>query len=632
MRMIRALALVALLTLAGCATVRGPTAQQQAQSARAATLARQGQFDQAAQAYMQLAAQNAGSSNVFRLRAAEAWRDEGNLAQTRQVLAATDRSQLSPRDQRIYDLLQAQIALNQGDFTRALALTSGPVDMLSPDLQQRTLELRAQAQAASGQYYPAARTRQQMDDQLQGMDQAQNEREIVQLLGQVGADELKQRQQAQAADSPMQPWIRRALGQLGVAVALNTPVANQPVGTLLPGQSQGQGYLDPGKVALLLPTTGSLAHAGALIREGFFASYFNDTSGDGSHARVQVYDTGGTPQQSVAAYQQAVADGARRVIGPLTREDVRAVISQTALPVPVLALNHPSVGTVPPLNVNEFGLMPETEGAEVAQHMLAQGLTRAVIVVSSEDFAQRASQAFTRHFTAGGGQIVASLTLDPSVINYSDPIKTIAPPPAPKDIATNPQAATRYLRQIATREQGSGIFLSMRPPQARLVMPQLRLAQLRQPVFATSHVYDGYDNPDSDRDLDGVSFCDAPWLFDAQPGLPSRSAIASQLPATNGSGARLFAFGMDAWTLTPYLDWLRTHPGSYVPGATGQLVEDDFGRIERVLIWAQFNDGIARPISGSLDLGTPTDQNPAALSPGSAPASAAGAAPATQGH
>ncbi|MDA3914900.1 penicillin-binding protein activator [Oleiagrimonas sp.] len=633
MRMIRALGLLALMTLAGCATVSGPASPQNKASTHAAALAQQGQFDQAAQAYMQLAAQHPQSRDYYRLRAAETWREEGNLNQVTQVLAQINRSNLSPHDQHIVDLLQAQISLNKGDYARALALTSGSVDALSPNIQQRTLELRAQAQAASGMYYPAAMTRQQMDDQLQGMDKAQNEREIVQLLGQLGVNDLKQRRSTLAADSPMQTWIQRALGQLGVAVALDMPPANQPVGTLMPGQAQGQGWQNPGSVALLLPMTGSLGNATRLIREGFFASYFNDHAGEGQRPPVKVYDSGGTPQQAIAAYQQAVAAGAKLVIGPLTREDVRAVITQASLPVPVLALNHPDINTVPPPNVNEFGLMPETEGAEAAQRMLAQGLTRADVVVSSEDFAQRASQAFIRHFTAGGGQIIGNLTLDPSVINYAAQISTIAPAPPPKNIDTDKKAAAKYVKGLAAQQAGSGIFISMRPPQARMVLPQLRLAQLKQPVFATSHVYDGYDNPDSDRDLDGVTFCDIPWLFDTQPGLPSRNAIANLLPRTSGSGARLFAFGMDAWTLAPYLDWLRTHPGSYVPGATGQLVEDDFGRIQRNLTWATFKNGLARPVSGSLDLSAPIDQPMQPTQPAAAASSAgAGTPAAVQGH
>ena len=220
--------------------------------------------------------------------------------------------------------------------------------------------------------------------------------------------------------------------------------------------------------------------------------------------------------------------------------------------------------------------------------------------------------------------------LDPSVVDYSDQIQSHRPaaPAQGQGLNTDKNAAAAYLKSIADFEKGSGIFLSMRPEQARLTLPQLRLAQLKQPVFATSLVYDGYDNPDADRDLDGVMFCDAPWLFDAQPGLPHAHDIAKLLPATARSGARLFAFGMDAWSLAPYLGWLRTHPGSYVPGATGQLVEDDFGRIRRVLTWARFKDGIAHPVSGSLDLGTPgpspnppTDPSAPNGNPATAPAS-----------
>lgn len=608
MRKIRALGLLALIMLAGCATVSGPTAQQQAQSGGAVALERQGQYDQAAQVYMQLAAQGGSASGYFRLRAAEDWRQEGDMGKVASALAGVSRGQLSSMDQYRYDLLQAQLALANGDTARALALTALPVDTLPPELQQRALELRAEALDANGDFYGAAQARVRMDGELQGMDQAQNEREIVQALGRLGPDALKQRRDTLPVGDPMLDWIDRTLAQISGNLASASLQANQPVGTLMPGQSQGQGYRNPGHVALLLPLSGSLAQAAALVREGFFASYFNDDVGGAQRPQVTVYDSGGTPAQAVAAYQQAVRDGAQQVIGPLTRDDVAAVIGQASLPVPVLALNHPDSGTVPPLNVNEFGLMPETEGASAARRMLAQGLTRAYVVVSNEDFAQRASQAFQRQFTAGGGQIAGSLDLDPAVVDHGDQIQTIAPPPPPKDkdINTDKDAAAAYLQSIADFEKGSGIFLSMRPEQARLTLPQLRLAQLKQPIFATSLVYGGFDNPDADRDLDGVMFCDAPWLFDAQPGLPPRSAIANLLPATGRGGARLFAFGMDAWSLAPYLAWLRTHPGSYVPGATGQLVEDDFGRIERVLTWAQFKDGIAHPVSGSLDLGTPT--------------------------
>jgi uncharacterized protein len=163
----------------------------------------------------------------------------------------------------------------------------------------------------------------------------------------------------------------------------------------------------------------------------------------------------------------------------------------------------------------------------------------------------------------------------------------------------------------------------MRPEQARLLLPQLRVARINLPVFATSHIYGGSDNASIDRDLEGVEFCDAPWLFDAQTGLPSYHDLAAQLPAARGSAAQLFAFGMDAWNLVPYLDWLRNHPGSYLPGATGQLTVDTFGHVKRVLTWLKFQDGVARPINGTLQM----DNAPGGPAPASSAPAPAGSAP-----
>ena len=34
------------------------------------------------------------------------------------------------------------------------------------------------------------------------------------------------------------------------------------------------------------------------------------------------------------------------------------------------------------------------------------------------------------------------------------------------------------------------------------------------PVFSTSHIFNGITNSQKDKDLDGIIFCDIPWLFD----------------------------------------------------------------------------------------------------------------------
>ena len=637
MRLSRVAAIGLVLSLALTACVPGNVQRSPAEIAgaqSAAALAQQGQFEQAAQAYLALAAQSSGHADSYRLLAAEAWRQEGQIERAAPTLAQINRQHLSDDEPLRFDLLRAELALNQHDANTALQLTTQPNVTVPAALQLRLLELRARAMQAGGDSWGAARTRVQMDDQLSGFDHTQNRRQILDLLASVNVDSLKQRAAAMKPGDRMLPWVNEALTRQGVAVARPQPELQQPVGTLLPGANATvrEGYKVPAQVALLLPADGNYAAASTPIREGFFAAYLDAGRNHAPRPVIRVYDSHGTADGAIKAYQQAVSDGANLVVGPLTRGEVAAVFGQAQLPVPLLALNHPDDRQLPAGDTSEFGLLPETEGAQAADHMIERGLHHAYVLVSNDDFAQRAAGAFKAELAARGGQLDGMLTLT-SFTNAVSGLNIPHGSPAAPASASGTDAASAATDNGSSAGNDTGIFISMRPNQARMLIPQLLIANIHLPVFATSHIYDGSDDATANRDLDGVEFCDAPWLFDAQPGLPSHADIATQLPAAQGSAARLFAFGMDAWNLVPYLDWLRTHPGSYMPGASGQLTADQFGRIRRVLIWAQFQDGLARPLSGSLQTddvpsgAPPADSTPAPTSFSPASSSSTGATP-----
>ena len=638
MRLSRAAAIGLVFSLALTACVPGNIQRSPAEIAaaqNAAALAQQGQFEQAAQAYLTLAAQSSDHADSYRLLAAEAWRQEGQIERAAPTLAQINRQRLNDDEPLRFDLLRAELALNQHDANTALQLTTQPNVTVPAALQLRLLELRARAMQAGGDSWGAARTRVQMDDQLSGFDHTQNRRQILDLLASVNVDSLKQRAAAMKPGDRMLPWVNEALTRQGVAVARPQPELQQPVGTLLPGANATvrEGYKVPAQVALLLPADGNYAAASTPIREGFFAAYLDAGRNHAPRPVVRVYDSHGTADGAIKAYQQAITDGANLVVGPLTRGEVAAVFGQTQLPVPLLALNHPDDRQLPAGDTSEFGLLPETEGAQAADHMIERGLHHAYVLVSNDDFAQRAAGAFKAELAARGGQLDGMLTLTSFTNAVSGLNIPHGSPAAPASASSTADATPAATDNGSSAGSDTGIFISMRPNQARMLIPQLLIANIHLPVFATSHIYDGSDDATANRDLDGVEFCDAPWLFDAQPGLPNHADIATQLPAAQGSAARLFAFGMDAWNLVPYLDWLRTHPGSYMPGASGQLTADQFGRIRRVLIWAQFQDGLARPLSGSLQTddvpsGAPpagTEPAPANSSPASS--SSTGAAP-----
>jgi len=597
------------LALGGCTPAVSPRSPAEISAAQdAESMARQGRLDQAAQAYLVLAAQTPDRASHYRLLAAEAWRENGSLDRAVPIVLQIKREQLSGDEPVRLDLLRAELALEQHDAATALQLTTQPNLVAPSALKLRLLELRSRAMELSGDHWDAARTRVEMDSALNDLDRAQNRGQIVDLLTKLGPEPLKQRAAAMRPDDPMLPWVTEALSKLGVAVARPQPALGQPVGTLLPGAGANvrEGYKVPAQIALLLPAGGATAAASNAIREGFFAAYADASNNHAPRPDVRVYDSGGSAASAVKTYQQAVDDGAQLIVGPLTRAEVAAVFGLPQLPAPVLALNHPDNKSLPANGATEFGLLPETEGAQNADHLVERGIRTAYVVISSDDFAQRAASAFKAELAARGGQVAGMAQLPAGGgYNYASIISGLRADHAGADV---------------------GIFISMRPQQARLLMPQLQIAGVKLPVFGTSHVYAGADDAGADKDLDGLEFCDSPWLFDAQPGLPNHNDVAAQLPAARGVMARLFAFGMDAWNLVPYIDWLHEHPGSYLPGASGQLTADQFGRVRRVLAWAKFQDGLARPVSGSLQMddvpanAPPVDDAPAPAASSDTPA------------
>jgi uncharacterized protein len=598
--------IVPLCTLfSGCAQVEvfggGQQAREAPEAANAEQAYSQGDFDRAAQQFIDLADVHSGERAHFRLRAAEAFRENGEIDAAAQALDGIKPRRLSDDEAPRYHLLQAEVALAQHTPARALEQLAIADTNLPPPQHLRLLELRARAQAENGDALGSARTRAALDRSLGGADRTQNETQLVATLQKLAPEALKQQAATLAPDDALQPWLSQALRRSGQALPLVVLRPNQPVGTLMPDQNnamQREGFRPAHLIALLLPGDGALKGVSQAVRDGFLAAYFADKNPQ--RAQVRIYDSSGSAQDAAAAYAKAVADGADRIVGPLTRDAVSAVFAQGRLAVPVLALNQPEHGETPPGSA-AFGLAPDAEAAQAAEHMLERGITRAVIITATDDWAERSALAFRAQFESRNGQVLSDGRLAEGEVNFSTMLRQAMAGIAASKSA--PAVSAAVAPSANASESDVGIFISMRPQQARLLLPQIKLAGYSSlPVFATSHIYAGDYNPGLDRDLDGVEFCDAPWLFDAVLGLPKHSEIARTLDSARGAGARLFAMGLDAYALLPYMDWMSQHHDSYIAGATGQLAQDNLGHIQRLLIWAQFENGAAHPLNGGLSM------------------------------
>ena len=93
----------------------------------------------------------------------------------------------------------------------------------------------------------------------------------------------------------------------------------------------------PKNIALLLPLDGSLGASGNLVRNGFLNAYYE--GGKKSQQNVFFVNTSKTLNMT-ALYQQAIAQGADTIVGPLTKEQVSALLKQGSFAAPTIALNY----------------------------------------------------------------------------------------------------------------------------------------------------------------------------------------------------------------------------------------------------------------------------------------------------
>ncbi|HET8897903.1 MAG TPA: penicillin-binding protein activator, partial [Rhodanobacteraceae bacterium] len=279
----------AVLLMAGCASLpNAPTPQQQAATDNAAQLYRQGNFDAAAQAYLALAGQHRAGREANLLLAVESYRQENAWDKAAPVLEEIASRRLDADQLQHYAVLRAEAAEARGDYANAIALSQDAAT-LTPAWRGRALEVRARAQAASGQPLAAVRTRLTLDASLQGFDREQNQQQILDTLGTLDRQALNTAGSQLAADDPLKPWIAQAIAKQGGALAQTLPQLNSPVGTMLPGSTR-EGYQPPHHVALLLPLSSPLAAAATAVRDGFLEAQRADP--EGASMQVEVIDSG----------------------------------------------------------------------------------------------------------------------------------------------------------------------------------------------------------------------------------------------------------------------------------------------------------------------------------------------------
>ncbi|NOZ37247.1 MAG: ABC transporter substrate-binding protein [Gammaproteobacteria bacterium] len=369
------------------------------------------------------------------------------------------------------------------------------------------------------------------------------------------------------------------------------PADQQIIQGLLNRQQQDVSL--PKQIALLLPFSSKFGKAAEAIRDGFLGAYYARHMKN--RQSIHIYDVSNSDVTTV--YQQALAQGADFVVGPLDKAAIARIASQNPLPVPTLALNY-SQGNNIPVNLYQFGLSPEDEARQVAERTWFDGYVNAVTLVPTGPWGERVVQAFTQRWREIGGQIVNQETYNSANKDFSRPIRRLLNiDQSRRRYRSLSGLLNRKLKYTSRRRQDIDfVFIAAYPRQARQIRPQLKFYHAASvPVYATSHVFTGNLNPARDRDMDGLIFGDMPWvLTDNNHPRSLRSKIEPQISRVGHSFQRLYALGIDAYNIIAVLNTLKKYPYERFDGETGSLRLDLKQQIHRQLTWVKFVKG--RPV------------------------------------
>lgn len=571
------------------------------------------------------------------LRLARRLIDEQRLDEARKLLQRTFVFNLAPEFRWRKTLTEASLELAGGRAAAALDLLRTPPSA-PDDILAQWFDLRAQAYYAGGAWLNSLRERilraNHLDEDLDKRDNQQLIWQTLQRAAETGLPEPR------AEENELRGWLelfrlwrdsRRFVASSRAALAAwRARYPDHPADpTLIQSWFADDEYrLDPQRpVALLLPLSGPHAKAAAAIRDGVLAAYFLAAR---PQPPLTIIDS---TTDALAAYHQAVEDGAQLVIGPLRKEAVNALAMQPGLKVPVLALNHadpaqddPATGevtppaskgdtaTTPPATgrttpngiLYQFGLNPEQEVEQISARAFSEGCHAPLGLVPGNPWGERMALALTRTWQHDEGRLLLVQHYNAKGNDFSHAIKSLLDidDSERRKRALEATLGAKVKFEPRRRQDADCIIMAAQPRQARLIRPQLRFHYAAGlPVYATSHAYSGHLDPAADRDMNGLRIIASPWVLDnGQNGSQwlsardreARGQLAGLWPDDFRKLTRFHALGVDAYHLAPLLERLRSQPEARYRGATGTLGIDATGRVRRELLWASFIRGIPR--------------------------------------
>ncbi|MCS3433714.1 penicillin-binding protein activator [Klebsiella sp. BIGb0407] len=425
---------------------------------------------------------------------------------------------------------------------------------------------------------------------------------------------------------------------------------NNPGAKLLPTQltnlqNINVGSASIGKIALLLPLNGQAGLFGHSIQQGFEAARTQGSQPVASleapaeslasddlssltgvipavdeqpqsaavssvpanpNAEIKIYDTSSQPIDQVLA--QAQQDGATIVVGPLLKNDVDA-LSGVNSSLNILALNQPEATQNHP-NICYFALSPEDEARDAAHHIWQQNQRSPLLLVPSSPLGERVAKAFTSEWQSLGGGTVLQQRLGSmsdlkrginggsGIALTGTPVITANNPPESVTIGDLTIPTVPVEPQI-TSSGGNvdAVYIVASSDEMALIKPMITMrtgSRGGAQLYASSRSAQGISGPDFRFEMEGLQYSEIPLLSGGNPQLMQQALTSVN---NDYSLARLYAMGVDAWSLANHFAELRQSPGFTLNGNTGQLSATTDCVVNRKLNWLQFSQGQVVPVS-----------------------------------
>ncbi|WP_223824283.1 penicillin-binding protein activator [Candidatus Enterovibrio escicola] len=351
---------------------------------------------------------------------------------------------------------------------------------------------------------------------------------------------------------------------------------------------QAMNIIRPERIAILLPLSEQFSAQGETIRNGFIQALLDNKNSE--NPATMFYDTNAMSMTEIVSKMKS--NGVQFVIGPLQKDKLDSFLIASQHAYPTLALNIPQDATIK-TNVCFFTLSPEQEAEQAALHIAQNQHRYPLIIAEDNQFGHRVSEAFSRKW-----QEITGHTAEKAFFkNLATMHKTVQQVFG----LTESQSRIQQLRQILdldieaeqrSRRDIDAVYLIANTSELTLLKPFIEVAinpNVKPPkLYASSRSNNRLNGVDKVGELNGIEFSEMPLLVKKDH--PIFVRFHQMWPELGNGMTRLYALGMDAYSLIEALPQMQIFPEYRFEGQSGMLSLGDNCIVHRTVSWVMHGD------------------------------------------